>query len=194
MLRLITYTLLVLLTACATRPPFVWYSEVPQDYARQRSVTINPGDKIYVRVAGHDDLSGEFVVGASGEYSHPVVGLMAVGGLDAQKAATAIRNRLSRVVQEPTVDVTLVSHSPLQVTVVGEVAAAGAFEVPHGAGVLAAIGKAGGLTEFADKDEIYVLRPTPSAQRIRFRYADLTRPDAAAVLFRLRDGDTVLVE
>lgn len=155
---------------------------------------IHPGDKILVQVTGHRDLSGEFVVGAAGEYSHPIVGLVEVGGLDAAKASELIATRLSKVIQDPRVAVTLLSYSPLNVTVMGEVGTAGSFEIAHGSGVLAAIGKAGGLSEFADVEEIYVVRGQPTAQRIRFRYADLTRPDPAALQFELRDGDTVLVE
>jgi hypothetical protein len=39
-----------------------------------------------------------------------------------------------------------------------------------------------------------VLRSRPEVVRIRFRYSDLTGGDAAALGFRFRDGDAVVVE
>ena len=52
----------------------------------------------------------------------------------------------------------------------------------------------GGLTEFADEDDIYVVRKYPSLTRIRFRYQDLVGGVGKSVTFVLRDGDVVVVE
>lgn len=194
MLRITALVSLVLLFACASRPPYVWYTEVAPDLARQPSAVIHPGDRILVQVDGHKDLSGEFIVGVSGEYSHPVVGLVSVGGLDSRTASERVAEALARVVTTPRVGVVLLQRGPIHVTVVGEVGSSGAFELPHGSGLLVALGKAGGLSDFADDDQIYVLRKQPKPQRIRFRFEDLTNPEPAAVTFELRDGDTILVE
>jgi hypothetical protein len=63
------------------------------------------------------------------------------------------------------------------------------------AGVLAAIAGAGGTTEYAAKDRIFLLRAAHGrSSRLRFTYERLTRgvqPDAA---FALRPGDVVVVE
>lgn len=185
---------LVLFTACASTPPYVWYTEVAPDAARQSTPIIHPGDRILVQVDGHKDLSGEFVIGVTGEYSHPVVGLIAVGGLNSQAASEQVARALGRIVNEPRVGVVLLQRGPINVAVVGEVGSAGAFELPHASGVLAALGRAGGLSDFAKVDHIYVLRKQPKPQRIRFRFSDLTNPEPAAVTFELRDGDTILVE
>lgn len=181
--------------SCAGRIPYIWYSELPAaEQQEQFRDVISPGDRILVQVTNHPELSGEFVVGASGAYSQPLVGLVTVGGSDPGTASTQIAKELSRFVQTPAVGVTVVTRGPIRVTVIGEVANAGSFEIPYGSNMLAALGRAGGLSAFAGPDEIYLLRAAPTARRIRFRYLDLTRPDAAAISFRLRDGDTILVE
>ena len=78
-------------------------------------------------------------------------------------------------------------------SVVEEVTHPGPFEVDRGEGVLQALGRAGGFTEFASKDGIYVLRDKPT-ERVRFRYEDLVGGDERSLKFRLRDGDVVVVE
>ncbi|HEX2734096.1 MAG TPA: polysaccharide biosynthesis/export family protein [Polyangiaceae bacterium] len=184
----------LMLCACAASQPFVWYSSLPPQPKLLESALISPGDKIQVQVAQHPELSGEFLVGMTGEYSHSIAGLILVAGADPGKAAEIIKIKLSRFVQDPQVAVTLVSYRQITVTVVGEVRAPGAYHLEHGVNLMTALGSAGGLNDFASKDSIYLLRTERTAQRIRFRYSDLTRPDPVAVNFQLHDGDAIVVE
>lgn len=184
-----------LLTAgCASPPRYVWYSEVPREPKLASRTHIEPGDRILVHVAEHPNLSGEFVIGASGTYSHPVVGVVDVAGADTSRVAAFLKEALSRYVQVTNISVTLVAYRPMSITVLGKVVSTGAYELPPGSGLLTALAKAGGLTPFASEDQVYVLRAQPQPLRIRFRYSDLTRPEAAAIGFQLRDGDTIVVE
>jgi polysaccharide export outer membrane protein len=57
-----------------------------------------------------------------------------------------------------------------------------------------ALAAAGGLTNFAHKDRIYVVRSSPQQIRIHFTYDALTKGIGRAPLFRLRAGDVVVVE
>jgi polysaccharide export outer membrane protein len=65
--------------------------------------------------------------------------------------------------------------------------------VEPSAGVLQAIALAGGLTDYAKRDSIFVVRREPP-QRIRFTFQGLTGGDVRATEFRLRAGDVVVVE
>jgi len=64
--------------------------------------------------------------------------------------------------------------------------------------VLAAIAAAGGLTDFAHRDYLFVLRGAPgdgkAHTRIRFRYEALLQGDRLAIGFVLRGGDVVVAE
>ncbi len=63
--------------------------------------------------------------------------------------------------------------------------------------MLAALAAAGGLTDFAHRDYLFVLRPGAdgkSTARIRFRYDALVRGDRLAGGFVLRGGDVVVAE
>ncbi len=76
----------------------------------------------------------------------------------------------------------------------------GGGQTPDGHGcrggcrVLQALAIAGGLTPDASSDRIFVLRQKPSPVRIRFTYEALVHQQPAAINFRLRSGDVVLVE
>lgn len=179
------------LFACASQQPYVWFSELPDSEA---SMAIAAGDRIAVAVDRHPELSGEFDVGAAGTYNQPLAGAVSVEGKNSSAAAMLIASKLSRYLQDPAVQVTLLSRSALNVPVIGEVRAPGAYTVPYGTGVLTALASAGGLSEFADDEYIFVLRSNPAPVRIRFRYSDLLTPSAGASRFALRDGDAVLVE
>ena len=51
----------------------------------------------------------------------------------------------------------------------------------------------GGLTDFAHKDRIFVVRKLPTAVRIRFTFQSLTDTGAAS-RFRMQQGDIIVVE
>jgi polysaccharide export outer membrane protein len=83
---------------------------------------------------------------------------------------------------------------PLTVPVLGEVAHPGQYALERGAGVLEALAAGGGLTEFAHRDRIFVLRRHPVQVRIRSTFEALSRGQGRAAAFRLESGDVVVVE
>lgn len=182
-----------LLPGCA-KPPYVWASQVPAERARPpaTSKTINPGDTIAVTVAGQPQLSGQFVVGSDGTVSIPDVGAVAVAGRTQPEAATQLTHRIQSIITAPRVSVVLAVQR-VDVSVLGEVRAPGKYSVKAGDGVIALVAMAGGLTEFADGDSIYLIRASEPT-RIRFRMRDLSRGGASATAFPLQDGDLLVVE
>ena len=65
------------------------------------------------------------------------------------------------------------------IAVMGEVVHAGMYTLTPGAGVAEALASAGGLTEFAHRDRIFVVRRTPELLRIRFSSDTKALPEAA---------------
>jgi polysaccharide biosynthesis/export protein len=178
--------------ACAENRPYVWAADLPA--SADNEPVIREGDHVYLIVKGQDALTGELPVRADGTVVHPVFGKIRIAGMTELDAARVVKDGLRNIVVDPVVSVALATASPYRVSVVGEVTKPGPFEVDRGEGVLQALGRAGGFTEFASKDGIYVLREKPSATRVRFRYADLVGGDERSLKFRLRDGDVVVVE
>jgi polysaccharide export outer membrane protein len=62
--------------------------------------------------------------------------------------------------------------------------------------VVQALARAGGLNEFADEDDIFVVRQGAAGPplRVRFTYLSVLRGENGAADFRLRTGDVVVVE
>lgn len=185
---------ILMVVGCAQNRPYVWVQSLSSSQLKAEQMPIRRGDKLSVFVRGQEQLSGEFEVSADGTYVQPLVGTIPVEGLRPSEAAVAIRNRLRGVIQNPQVTVSLAQSREPLVSVVGEVRTPGHFAIAPGDGVLSALARAGGMTEFADEDSIYVLRRNPKPMRIRFRYDDLAGGDQVSNEFELRDGDVVVVE
>jgi polysaccharide export outer membrane protein len=178
---------------CGTEHAFLWIQDLP--IAPADGTTIEPRDTILVSVKNQPALSGEFLVGDRGQYSQPTVGAVSVGGKTTATVVAELQNSLIGVLVKPEVTVSIVRIAPVRVNVVGEVKAPGSYELTRSRGVMSALATAGWLSEFANKDRIFVIRTDgTTVQRIRFRAADLTAPEPHAIGFRLQDGDVVVVE
>ena len=73
----------------------------------------------------------------------------------------------------------------------------GVYPLDSPAGVLQALASAGGLTQFAHEDQIYVLRSASEGARpvrIRFRYEALAHAEGQSGTFHLQRNDVVVVE
>jgi protein involved in polysaccharide export with SLBB domain len=178
---------------CGTEHAFRWVQDLP--VAPGDGAMIEPRDTILVSVKNQPALSGEFLVGDRGEYSQPTVGTISVGGKTTATVVAELQNSLTGVLVKPEVMVSIIKIAAVRVNVVGEVKAPGAYELTRSRGVTSALATAGWLTEFANRDRIFVIRSDgTAAQRIRFRAADLTAAEPHAIGFRLQDGDVVVVE
>lgn len=181
---------------------YVWVENVPKALlAPDPTYRLGPGDVIGVRVWNQEAISVEKTrVREDGKISLPFLNDVEVAGTEPNELARALEVRLRAFVVKPVVTVVVHERAPLRVSVVGRVERPGIYELDDGAGVVHALAAAGGLTPFAKKDGIYVLRDgagspgEPAHARIRFRYDRLRRGEAPAIAFRLRRGDVVVVE
>ena len=181
---------------------YLWVDAVPKAMlAPETDATIHPGDLIGIRVWNQDANSVDRArVREDGKISIPFLNDVEVAGMEPTDLAMRLQVKLKGFIVNPVVTVIVHERRPTRITVVGNVARPGVYEVQHEAGVLFAIAAAGGITPFASEDRVFVLRNgywaegNPSPARIRFRYRDLLRGKAPAATFRLRNGDSVVVE
>lgn len=80
------------------------------------------------------------------------------------------------------------------VSVLGEVGTRGNVSMPHPATLLQALAQAGGPSEFADKEAIFLVRQKPVFRRIRFTYEALVTNNGNAAAFPVRTGDVIVVQ
>jgi len=157
------------------------------------SYLIGPEDILYVGVWKNEALSRQVPVRPDGMISMPLLNDVQAAGLTPMQLRDILIGRLSDYMPNPEVSVVVQEvHSP-KVSVLGEVAHPGRFDLKGRATVLDLLAVAGGLTEFASRSRIVILRNEGHhAQRIRFDY-DKAMQDGAQANLDLRPGDIVLV-
>ncbi len=168
----------------------------PQEPPVGNEYTIGVGDTLNVQVFDQTNLSGTVRVRTDGKITLTLVGELVAAGKTPVGLQGEIEASLKAVVLVPRVTVVLVESSPLTIPVFGQVASPGDKALPRGpagVGVAQALAAAGGLGTFGHKDRIYVVRPG-EPKRIRFNYDDLLRAVGRGPSFRLRLGDSIVVE
>ena len=178
--------------ACVTDGEYVWVDDLSANDLKPPPYKLQLGDEVQVSVWNQAALSGEVLVRPDGNVTLPLVGDVFVYGLTPPQAAQEIAKKLQGMVVDPNVAVALVSNREATVSVVGEVQSAGSFDLRPGEGVLEVLARAGGLSEFADKSRVWVVRRSEGL-RVRLNYDKLARGDGAAVKFMLQDGDVIIV-
>lgn len=180
-------------SGCGSTGPYVWVDALPPSAAGAGEVVIADGDVLNVRVFNQDSLSTRERVRPDGRISIPVIGEIVARGKHPAKLAAEIQERLRDIVKVPSVIVTFEQGADLKVSVVGEVRNAGVFPIEPGSNVLHALAAAGGLSDYADGDRVFVVRKS-LPRRVRFRFSDLRAQDPRSVQFTLQSGDVVVVE
>lgn len=183
------------LLGCANRgAAFTWVDDLPTN-AGSAGYTISSGDLLSVSVFDHPELSTRSRVRSDGRISLPLLGDVTAEGFSPAELARQMEKDLlaRRLVPGPRVTVALEEGGALKVSVLGEVMRPGVYQLEPGAGVAEALASAGGLTAFAKKDRIFVLR-RGAPMRIRFSFEALTGGSGPAAKFRLARGDVVVAE
>lgn len=154
---------------------------------------IGPEDVLDVQVWKNPELSRVIPVRPDGMISLPLVNDIRAAGLTPIELRQQVTQRLSEFIPSPEVSVIVREVHSVKVAVVGAVRMPGHYEVNSTATVLELIARAQGLTEFADRGRIVVLRQNGKAtKRIPFNYrkvADGSEQDN----FVVQPGDIIVV-
>jgi polysaccharide export outer membrane protein len=182
--------------ACSGPGRYIWYSELtPAMVAASNEYFINTGDTLSVRVMGHDDLSTKVKVRSDGRIALPMLGEIVATHRAPSALRTEIETRLKDYIVQPTVTLNVDEAPPAKVLVLGEVSHPGVIPVDPSLSLAEALALSGGVTEYASRDRIFVVRTTPQTVRIRFTWNAVTRDDPAhAGTFPLHGGDLIFVE
>ncbi|MCC6241744.1 MAG: polysaccharide biosynthesis/export family protein [Gemmatimonadaceae bacterium] len=177
----------------AVQGPYVWASTIAPEPARA-AYLIQAGDQLSVQVWSNEALSVKARVRSDGKFTVPLLGEIPVIGQSPESLAASVQQKLAdaKIVLSPRV--TVIVDEEVTVSVLGKVTRAGSYPLTGARGVADALAAAGGLTEFAHRDRIYVLRRIPEPQRIRFTFGSLFDQSDPSARFKLRSGDVILVD
>lgn len=162
---------------------------------------INPGDELEIYVWGEERLQREIRVLPDGTMAMPLIGQLTVQGLLPEQVQDAISKRLASQYRGtvPQVTVSVKSPSGLQFSIVGKVKSPGSFTPGRYVNLLEAISLAGGPAEFANLDNISIVRKNGNAvTSIRARLSNVLRNGVPAdakgdLIPRIESGDTIIV-
>jgi polysaccharide export outer membrane protein len=183
-----------LLQACSPAGSYVWVKDLPSAHDPYNEYLISTGDMIGIRVVNQDGMSTKARVRSDGRIALPLLGDVEVRGKRPSSLRQELEARFKEYIVAPSVTVSVEEVAPVSVSVLGEVAHPGVIQMDAGCGVAQAIAGAGGLTDYASRDRIFVVRNTESPMRVRFTFDGLAGADPAAVHFALKRGDVVVVE
>src|SRR5215475_8403128 len=155
MLRLLSQALLCFLAVAA-------FGTAPAR-AADEGYRINGGDLLHISVYGEQNLNQDVPVQPDGGIAFPLVGNMNVRGMTLKDVQGKIANNLRQSQYFPNltdneVTVSMVKASGNSVSVVGQVKQPGTFAYDTQLDVMQALSLAGGLTPFASKSKIKILR------------------------------------
>ena len=158
--------------------------------ARATPFLIGPEDILDVQVWKNVELSRTVPVRPDGKVSLPLVNDIQAAGLTATELRDQLTTRLSEFIPSPEVAVIVREVHSVKVTVMGMVRIPGRYEVKSPATVLELIGQAQGLTDFANRDRIIVIRQ--NGERVPFNYRKVVNGSETDNFF-VRAGDIIFV-
>jgi polysaccharide biosynthesis/export protein len=139
-------------------PPFATQGQAAA-YEFGSGYRVGAGDKLSIRVVGEQELTGEYLVDATGVLSMPYVKSAPVAGLNTGQIEGLIEQRLKAgYLRDPKVSVQAISLRPFYI--MGEVTTGGSFSYQPGMTVQNAIAIAGGYGTRADKTLVLLTRRT----------------------------------
>lgn len=159
-----------------------------------RKYTVLPGDVLQVSVWKEPDLQLQVLVRPDFAFSFPLAGDISTKGRSVVELQAELAKRLSRYISNPVVTISVTQVLGNKVYVIGQVNKPGVFVVNPQVDVMQALSMAGGLTAFANTNDIKILRRTDDRQSaISFKYNDVLKGKDLSQNIVLQSGDIVAV-
>lgn len=162
---------------------------VPDDYR------IGSGDVVHVNVWGEPTASVTgAVVRTDGKISMPLIHEIYILGMTPPEAEKAISEQLSRFINAPDVAVIISGINSKKIYVTGQVKKEGTLLFTYRMTVMQAISEAGGLTPYAKRKKIYVLRNEDGRDfKLPFDYDAVLKGEHMEMNIPLKPGDQLIV-
>ena len=166
------------------------------------SYRINAGDQVEINVWGEERLQRDLTVLPDGTIAFPLVGQLRIAGMLPQDVERMVTERLRNQYrgEVPFVTVSVKAPAGMRYSIIGRVRGPGVVSMTRYVTVLEALSQAGGPDEFANVDNIVVVRQTGDrTQTFRVRLGALLkgsvseRDIANAGLLQIAPGDVIIV-
>ncbi len=126
--------------------------------AQIQPYVLGVSDVVSIAVWKNEDLAIEIPVRPDGKVSVPLVGEIDAAGKTPAEIQLELTERFAQFVTAPGVSVVVTEIKSRKVYVMGEVGNSGAYDLFQPLRLMQILALAGGLTEYAKKDEVVILR------------------------------------
>jgi polysaccharide biosynthesis/export protein len=198
-IRLLSSALIsLLLVSCAQRDLRVREYQLAADAPNparppEEFYKIGPGDSLGIVLWKEPALSGSVKVRPDGYVTLPFVNEVQVAGLATGQLRKILEAKYKEFLADPFVSIRVESISSAEVFLVGQVSKPGAYLLGGNESLLQILTRAGGLTIFADRDEIRVVRRAgPTITEYVVDYDAIVKGDLEQDIL-LRPGDRIIV-
>lgn len=155
---------------------------------------IGAEDLLFISVWKEEELQREVTVRPDGGISFPLAGNLQVAGKTVPEVEAEITRRIRRYIPEAVVTVSVKTISGYSVFVIGKVENPGQFTLGRYVDVIQALTLAGGVTPFANEDNISILRRSDAKEIVfKFDYSDVKKGKNLQQNITLQSGDVVVV-
>jgi polysaccharide export outer membrane protein len=179
-------------TAYRLQPSDILSVQIKSTTAEELSGVFNVASELHSMFANPGNFYMEgYSIDASGKISLPVIGQLEVGGMTVDEAQKLIQLNVNRYLRDATVVVRMTSF---KVTVLGNVKNPGYYYVYNNrANVLEALGMAGDLTEFGNREKVKLIRQNADGSEVTLLDLTDSRLPESEYYF-LMPGDVLYVE
>jgi|SRR5690348_17956156 polysaccharide biosynthesis/export protein len=169
-------------------------ASVPYVRTADSTYVIGAEDLLDVSVWKEPELTRAVPVRPDGKISLPLLNDVQAAGQTPTELAAHLTESLRRFVTNPQVTVIVTAINSQRIYLLGEITRPGAYPLLPGMTVLQALSSAGGLTQYARTQKIYVLRDAEGGQRkLLFNYKSFLGGKNPEQNILLQVGDTIVV-
>ena len=156
---------------------------------------IGAGDVLKITVWKEPDASLQSgIVLPSGRISIPLLHEIDVAGMTVPQLEKLLTDRFANLINAPEVSVTVLAMNSKKIYITGKVKKEGPLPYAYEMTVMQALSEAGGLTDYAKKKNIYVLRTENGKQfKLPFDYAAVLKGLHLETNYTLIPGDMIVV-
>jgi polysaccharide export outer membrane protein len=159
------------------------------------SYLLSPGDAIEVTVWKEEGLQQlQFLIGPDGNIIYPLIGTLTAAGRTINDLKELLTVKMADYIAEPSISVKLLNNQGNSIFVIGKVNKPGQIFSGRRLDVLQALSMAGGLTVFADDDNISIQRRVGNEIKVfPFDYDNVIDGEDLEQNILLEPGDTITV-
>ncbi|MDH5764368.1 MAG: polysaccharide export protein [Gammaproteobacteria bacterium] len=162
--------------------------------AQEDAYIIGSGDQLSISVWKEQDLQKEVLVNPDGYITFPLIGDVKAGGLTTKALTQIMVKKLNAYIPNPNITISVLMSRSNRVYVIGQVNKPGEYVTSQYMDVLQALTVAGGLTPYADSDDIKIIRRTDSGKEVyEFDYDEVVSGNEMEMNIMLKPGDTIVV-